>query len=113
MTTKQPLVHVGSLKPLSWFRNGDCQVNCLLLRSDGQPWYVYFLGGNFYCAKIGLIEMVEPLPDCTSFDWQEPREPTALELIQSMRKKWSGQYAEGVGRELDEIIAAMEREQAK
>lgn len=100
------LVPVGELKPRDFF----CVDGTRALKLD-DGWYVFRNAvGGYTTSQLSPEWEVTPMPrDCDSFDWQPPREPTALELA----KAWlqSGEAEAGrVYSKLREIIAAMELE---
>lgn len=97
------LIPVGELKPQSFFNIDG--IRGMKLDSD---WYVYRNKlGAYTVSEYSPKWEVQPLPLCDSFDWQLPREPTALELAKRLSLKLEGTGCRG---DVDEIIAAMERE---
>ena len=116
MKSNQPFAPVSSLKPLSWFRcQGDPRNRQYCGYFGGVHWCSLGIDG---CTRIASVTIyatteVQPLPDCTSFDWVGPREPTALELAKELRNELSKEWLYGMEARVSEIIAALEREAAK
>lgn len=103
------LVQFCEIKPLAWFRAcGEVG-----LKID---WLYYAKRRNstelILCIATQAMS-VTPLPDCDSFDWHLPRDPTAMELAKKFRRDLQGMgYLTSANRVL-EIITAMEREAAR